>query len=642
MSSTLPIRKLTLYKHGLGSFERSGAYQGHELRLSFPRRAMNDVLKSLIAIDRKNPGAILGLSFETPPDRNSAMHKALLSIDPHASLLDLLTALRGRQISVSLHDASQLSGAVLGVQNDVSEELIARKLLLKTADDIRVIDVSQLTALRLDDDVASADLEHLLRAARSDEEREQTLLKLTPGDHDLHIAYIAPAPAWRVSYRLVLQTLSAETEVLLQAWGLFDNTLDEDLDAISLSLVAGMPVSFQYLLHAPNTPDRPVVQDDARTVNAPIHFDAPVAAMAAAPMAAKSRRRGQEEAQVNFMMAESTADFSQSLAMASTPVAEGDDRGALFAYNIATPVSVGRGQSAMVPLLAEKLKGHRELLYNSQKHAKHPVASVRFSNASGLTLERGPLTVFDGANYAGEAVLSVTANGADVIVAYAVELGISISTQSRFEQRRFALLVQNGGLYQQDWQYRITEYELQSKRKADADVTIEHPRTQGYEIDNAMQSTPTVVEAAFARWSVKLAGFARATLCVSERVSVANRIELDQLPNELLEEYIRTGQINAMALQKLRAAYAIRTKLQPILQRYSMIQQRRAELSAQQQRLRENLTPLKDTGPEAALRARFAGELSKVEDAMQALNEEEAKLIPERDRLITEQQQALS
>ena len=33
----LPIRRMILYKHGVGYFERRGAVAGTELRLSFPR-----------------------------------------------------------------------------------------------------------------------------------------------------------------------------------------------------------------------------------------------------------------------------------------------------------------------------------------------------------------------------------------------------------------------------------------------------------------------------------------------------------------------------------------------------------------------------------------------------------------------------
>ena len=64
-------------------------------------------------------------------------------------------------------------------------------------------------------------------------------------------------------------------EGLLQGWAIFDNTLDEDLENVQITFVAGMPVSFIYDLYTPFTPDRPVIQEEARGVAAPVEFDRP-------------------------------------------------------------------------------------------------------------------------------------------------------------------------------------------------------------------------------------------------------------------------------------------------------------------------------------------------------------------------------
>ncbi len=48
----LPIRQLTLYKHGIGVVVRGGAVSGTSATLTFHKEQMNDVLKSLVAWDR--------------------------------------------------------------------------------------------------------------------------------------------------------------------------------------------------------------------------------------------------------------------------------------------------------------------------------------------------------------------------------------------------------------------------------------------------------------------------------------------------------------------------------------------------------------------------------------------------------------
>ena len=118
----------------------------------------------------------------------------------------------------------------------------------------------------------------------------------------------------------------------------------------------------------------------------------PAPAMAAAPMMMK--RGGRPMALGADGPA--TERLSLDMAEASTSAAStGAERGALFQYRVAHPVSVARGQSAMVPIVGQRLDARKELLYNGQKLPKHPVASLRLHNETGLTLERGPVTVLE-------------------------------------------------------------------------------------------------------------------------------------------------------------------------------------------------------------------------------------------------------
>ena len=73
----LPIRRMILYKHGVGYFERRGAVSGTALRLSFPREAMDDVLKSLVALDL-GAGQVHGVDTDAHADHHPALPSVLL------------------------------------------------------------------------------------------------------------------------------------------------------------------------------------------------------------------------------------------------------------------------------------------------------------------------------------------------------------------------------------------------------------------------------------------------------------------------------------------------------------------------------------------------------------------------------------
>lgn len=93
----LPIRRMLMYRHGIGYFERRGTVAGAELHLMFPRDAMDDILKSLIVLDL-GEGQVLGIDIETPEDRAKQIERGSIHLSDTRSLLDLLRDLRGRGV----------------------------------------------------------------------------------------------------------------------------------------------------------------------------------------------------------------------------------------------------------------------------------------------------------------------------------------------------------------------------------------------------------------------------------------------------------------------------------------------------------------------------------------------------------------
>ncbi len=83
--------------------------------------------------------------------------------------------------------------------------------------------------------------------------------------HDLEIGYVAEAPVWRPSYRLVVER---NGEAYLQAWGIVQNLSGEDWKNVKLSLVAGAPLAFEAQLGEAVIPQRPVVTDRGEVIAA--------------------------------------------------------------------------------------------------------------------------------------------------------------------------------------------------------------------------------------------------------------------------------------------------------------------------------------------------------------------------------------
>jgi hypothetical protein len=468
---SLGIRRITLYKHGLAHIERAGTFEGDQFDMTFPTEAMDDVLKSLVIVDDSG-GVVHGVDVERAEDRNQRLAEEPLQLSAKRSLLDLLRDLRGHAVAVKRRDGGEVSGTVIGIDIE-DDDALKRPMLSVLTESGSVVPllVSSIEDVRLADD-AEADVRRVLRTWRGQDRARSATVRLSPGTHELRVAHLMPAPAWRVSYRLVVEGDS----MLLQGWGLFDNTFDEDLNDVGVTLVAGMPVSFRYRLYEGHIPERPEMADESRTMASAVEF----AAMAEPRLLAVRMKAGALESGVARSM--SMADMET----ATAPAASGEDRGALFAYVVPEPVSAGRGRSVLVPLVSQRVEGRRELLYKSGSaqngNPPSPIASLRLTNSTGLTLERGPVTVLEHGGYGGEAIVTFSPPGASFVVPYAVELGVRVAEERDHRTVVQSLRVQDRYLVVTEDIIATTTYRLTSSLPNEVVVTIEHPQRVGWSL----------------------------------------------------------------------------------------------------------------------------------------------------------------
>ena len=81
----------------------------------------------------------------------------------------------------------------------------------------------------------------------------------------------------------------------------------------------------------------------------------------------------------------------------------------LFEYSIATPVTVRKDESAMMPFLQQKVSARKLMIY-SDASRPNPFNAAELTNNTGKTLDGGPITVFDAGTYAGEALVETVKN----------------------------------------------------------------------------------------------------------------------------------------------------------------------------------------------------------------------------------------
>ncbi|MEO7908968.1 MAG: hypothetical protein ABIV47_04905, partial [Roseiflexaceae bacterium] len=424
------------------------------------------------------------------------------------------------------------------------------------------------------------------------------------------------------------------SSVLLQGWGLFDNQLDEDLEDVALTLVAGMPVSFRYRLYEPHTPERPLIAAEERTVTAPIEFAGNMPPAAPMMMAAPAGGSVAKRSRAMALAADEAPPerFSMDALDSSTVTAStGAERGALFQYRVTHPVSVARGQSAMVPIVGQRLEGRKELLYNGQKLPKHPVASLRLRNETGLTLERGPVTVLEQGDYAGEAVLPFTRAGGELIVPYAVELGINIQEEHSGERQTRSISVRDDYLLFQEWDVRHTLYRIHSTLAETVEIMVEQALPQGYTLVKTV--APAEQAQGLARWPVACAPGVETTFTTHQRTETSRWEHVRGVTAHQLSEFLKNRYLDKATFEALSGVLEIYSQIAAHSQRLQEIERERNAIYKQQQQIQGSLGPLGREGEEGALRSRYVATLGELEDRLAALGTEEQRLSTENTRL---------
>ena len=265
-AENLPVRRVVLYKNGVGYFEHLGRVNGsQDVHIDFTSAQLNDVLKSLTVLDLSG-GRITGVDYNSEAPLARRLATLRLALGERPTQAEVLAALRGARIEVRNGTAAPISGKLLSVERKtrssttftVETDEIS---LITDSGEIRSIDLNPAASVRIVDHDLQLEVGRylgLIAAAREQDVRRMTISTTGSGERNLYVSYISEVPIWKTTYRIVLPS-KPDKKPLLQGWAIIDNTVGEDWNNVELSLVAGAPHSFIQELSEPYYGRRPVV-----------------------------------------------------------------------------------------------------------------------------------------------------------------------------------------------------------------------------------------------------------------------------------------------------------------------------------------------------------------------------------------------
>ena len=659
----LPVRKVVLYKNGVGYFEHAGSVTGNQrVTIDFTSPQLNDVLQSLTVLD-EGGGRIAGVNYNSTTPLAEQLKTLSLGMTDDPTSTELFQALRGQRVEVTGGPGGTITGRLMSIESrteavpgsDTDKTIDKFYLtLVATSGAVRVIELTPALSVRPLDANLQGQLDRyleLLSTTHSTGLRHLTLDALGQGQRELRVSYISEVPVWKSTYRIVFPR-TPNGSATMQGWAVVDNTVGADWDNVQLSLVAGAPQSFIQPLSQPIYTKRieiPIAteaqltpqtheaadekaQFDRVELSAKIYAPKPVPSniKMKALKASPSGGYGYGIAESNIGRSSNSADvgvgsgagIGGGVDRASDAYKEGDVStnafDDFFEYALTQPVTIHKNESAMVPILQQELPAVHVTLWSEREPT--PLRTVWLENKSKLTLDSGSFSIFESGEFAGEGLLDPIHPGEKRLLSYAADQAVKVHRAAPAETSTLRhIAMHQGVLVQQTSQVTDSTYTVNNAGDDAREVLIEHARQPNAELES--ETKPAETTATAYRFRIAVAPHESADLHVRERALLSENVRID--PSEDRSEFlVLVGKQIPSVEENLRPLIDAETALSGLNVKIQEIVAKEQTLAADEERDRANLTALK--GTDAA--RRFVEELNSAEDQLQAARKQVADL----------------
>ncbi len=293
--------------------------------------------------------------------------------------------------------------------------------------------------------------------------------------------------------------------------------------------------------------------------------------------------------------------------------------GDFFQYVIDRPVSLPRQKSALLPIVGKDVEGTRVSIYNERTQAKFPLLGLKFKNTSGLHLMQGPITVFEGSNYAGDArILDVEPNE-ERLLSYAVDLGTEVNPVPSSDNGRLVQVKVNKGILYSQTKIRETKtYTIVNRNDQERLVLLEHPVRNDFHLTDDT-AKPAETASDVYRFEVKAPAGKTVTQAVTEERILNEQVALTNSNDDQMRFFFNSTVTSQKVKDGLKQALDLRHTLALTQQAIGDKQRELKDITDDQVRLRANL---KEMPPTAAAYKRYLDKFDAQETQIEKLQDD--------------------
>ncbi len=483
-AADLALKRVMLSSAGVGYFEYEADVDGAAtLGLDVPLDQVDDVLTSLIVFD--SAGGVG--TVELPGRDNTRAEFGNLPFGPSAlnSPIDYLNSLQGVEISVQ--GPRSMTGRIMHADRVIESlpgpppaTVQRTRVTLMGASGLQQFVLEDAESIEVTDPALRARIGSALESLRREASlsmRHITLHSDGTGHRTVRVGYVAVAPLWKASYRLVLPTKDGDL-ARLQGWAVLENQSGTDWNGIALTLQYGNPVTFRqaiyrsYYVQRPEVPveilGRILPDVDTRARAAELAKSAPagtagfasgapaLAAPAPPPMVAQNRAMAMAQPSEQVQAAEGLEETI---------------------FQLASPVVLAAGHTANVPIIDKSIPAERVDL--AAGNDTHPLSAIRITNNTGSSLPAGVLTLYDAsgpASFAGDARLGGLPAGESRLLSFAQDLRTTVERETSGETSLASLTAAQGVLHITMRQREVLHVTLTAPANESRRVLVEIPK----------------------------------------------------------------------------------------------------------------------------------------------------------------------
>jgi hypothetical protein len=726
-SARLPVKRVVLYKNGVGYFEHAARVRGtQDLSIDFTTAQLNDVLKSLTAVDLGD-GRVSSVRYNSIAPLDERLKSLRLPFGEQVTQAEYLSALRGARVEVHSGSATAV-GRVLSVEKirkqrskDDFEDVTAFSIVTY-AGEMRNFELGAGTSVRIAERELTDEVGrylNLIGSSRARDVRRMSFTAAGSGDRDIFVSYISEVPIWKSTYRVLFPEKPGE-KPLLQGWAIVDNTIGEDWKDVQLSLVAGAPQSFIQDISQPFYARRPVIPLPESAMLTPqsheatMEFDRleqyaqlqaqpgsaglshattslegivkdPSGAMVSnARVTVRNEETGVSQVtstdarghyRFNDLQAGNSAFFvnapgfqrfnltnvylgigrtneingtlnvgatsetvevsgeAPTLQTSSASLgtvaekqgteAEGKSAGDFFEYKIKQKITIGKNQSALVPILQAHIEAEKVTLWNENSV---PLRALWIKNSSGQVLDAGSFNVIEADTFAGEGVLETIHPDERRLLSYAADAAVHVKYSDESSDEPFTRIrIAKGIMLLTQEQRKSNKFTIRNADTEARQVIVEYPAEEGWALTPATPK-PEESSESFHRFRVPVDPGKTAELSVESVHPEETRYELTNLDDDEVALLVEQKRMTPTMQQAFDRILNQKEKVDEISGQITERKRESDQIAADQNRIRENMKALKGSSEEKALLQRYVGQLDAQESRLAALRKESSDL----------------